>query len=1025
MLVGILPVSADPPNTVLQLDLGQGQSVFLGEKNVPINIAQPVEVAFFKYDPNVPVAVVKLNNIDNFNTENHLEFNLDNLGPWHYWDGPTQTRGIEAFNLVQPNMSVLVRDPEICNNQDRTGTTVMNSQDLEFRVSIDDNVFIRQAMPNLPNPQNIVYDIDLSDGVNNYPNVMGITHPIPPVQPVLQQINLKDRNWGANSLRVVNPDLIERPEVPPYYWHPSALDNNGQYVTPPGAYTFKATCTINGLTVSSPINTLTLVKPSVDIAVAPSPVQRGIDTTVTITGEPKTDYYFGIIECPLHMTGAICDRPPWIVPDGLVTGELHFPPDPKAMDGDEPLVPNCCGGLPFNAVVPQINPPDGYFRWVVVTTDCNGIASFLVRSDENTWKASDLAEYTLHVQKINPEDDGTNLFDQTTLTLTKGDVTIEFFDAADPAQAPITEAFLGDLIGIRGTNTETAHTYLYMTGPCQPECGGSLIPTPYPYGLLGPGPDRVDVIGSSWTFVTGNFLPAHTWWDTSVLPINPGTYTIYALSGWSNACPDCVSCGGGTCELLDCPNCLVYAVGTITLKKPELEAEVIDIERCCCPGYPCGTTIDTQPIWVDGISTGNTPNIDLLTGQFTKDVNVWVFGKGKVGDKKFLNWREPIPCDGKFNFTIPWKYPRVTDRPDWDIPLCSLDPGTYDLIIQTHGYNQQYDVVKEEDILGTALSGGLPVEQNKRWIVSTYPVNAYQDLNNQEYPDYAKVVQVEGPGYKLGSEALQGLIRALENPEIDDQYVHLQFNITDRPCLGGANFEADRTYGNTPLTVRFTDLTQGGSSWLWDFGDGTTSPEQNPVHVYTNEGRYTVSLTIDEDAKGKAVKNDYIRVAKGPVANFRFTPDNGKAGETVVNFTDLSVGNPTTWNWDFGDGGISSLQSPSYTYPRPGVYTIKLTVSDEIGISSQSASQVITVLGEPVPQVGAGFRTVITGGTNAQFMDESIGSPTSWSWDFGDGSVSSEQNPKHVYMKEGTYQVTLAVANDLYKDSITKTVGIR
>lgn len=1007
MFAGILPVSAVPPNTVLDLQLGATQTVFLGEKNVPVlspAYPLPTDVAFFTYDPKVPAAVVKLGNPDNFDTGTHQEFNSGTIGQWYFWDGVTQTRGPEAFNLVQPNMSILVRDYNQGNNQDRTGTSVMNSQILAFRASIDKNVIARNVnQPNPPNLADIVYDINLIDSKFTYPvlnnNALGLLK-------LIERGSIKTNQGGLTKIN--NPDIAGP-------WYLNALDGNGQYITPLGQYWFNATCQINGLTVASPKNEVTLVKPSVSVSVSPASVQRGVETTVTINGEPGKEYYFGIIECPLRMTGAICDRPPWIEKDSSINGSLEF-----TMTGDETLVPSCCGGLPFKDVVPP-NPPlnDGNYRYAKVITDNFGVASFLIGSDENTWKANDDATYTLHVQKVKPEIDGTTLYAQTTLTLTKGTITLQFYDESDPAQTPINEAFLGDRIGIKGTNTETAHTYLYMTGPCQPECGGSLLPTPYPYGLLGPGPDQIDVIGGNWQFVTPN-IAGQTWWDTSVLPINPGTYTIYALSNWPKGCPSCVTCGGGKCELLNCPNCLIYAVGTITLKEPTLNATVTDVERCCCPGYPCGTTIDGQPITVVGNSTGNTPYVDLRKDPqsrplISKDVNVWLFGQGKVGDRKFLNWRQSIPCDGEFNFTIPLS--------KWNLTLCTLDAGDYDLIIQTKGYNQQYDVLYEDDILGTIKSGGVPVEQNKRWIVTSYPVNALHDLVNNEYPDYAKLVQVEGPGYKLGTEAMNELLRGLDNPNIDDKYVHVKFNIKSKSCLGGTDFDVDRTYGNSPLPVRFTDKTSDSpTSWSWDFGDGNTSTLQNPNHTYYGEKRYTVSLITNGDASKKQVKNDLIHVTEGPKADFTKTPADVVVGNQVQ-FMDLSAGSPSSWSWDFGDGTTSSLQSPVHTYERAGSHTVKLTVGDSTGVS-QTVAKVVVVSGAETPVVAA-FSTSMLGSAIVQFTDQSTGyGIVSWIWNFDDGTTSTEKNPKHTYDKEGTYSVNLSVSNGEYSNSIVKTIGI-
>lgn len=1012
ILIGLSPVSAIPDNTALQLN--EGDTVFLGETDVVVNAPLFGSEVVYYINPDTEEGMVGPVVVDtNFDNNSHNEFNTSTLGTWFYWD-PVAGKGDAAFYLANPTMSILVRDVVLCDNRlhDRTGMQVMNSQDLEFVTGIDEKIFARGV------PGAIKYDIVLTDGVN------------PQITP--------------NGMDLSNVNMAMNPDPSNPDWNTGYVKPNGQYDTPPGIYTFNAVCQINGLLVSSSVKSVTLIEPTVGITVTPGTVQRGNPATVSITGEPNTDYYFGIIECPLRMTGEACDRPPWIgeIINGTFIDDIN---DPHHMDGEEPLVPNCCGGSPFSSVIPEIIPADGHARYIGITTDCNGSASFFIESDTLTWKKIEPAEYTLHVQKAEPEIDGTTLYSQTILTITKGDVTIQFYDAADPTETAITEAFLGDRIGIKGTNTESAVTYLYMTGPCQPECGGGLFPVPYPYGLIGKGPELVNVVGGSWVLVNPYTVDPETWWDTSKLPINPGTYTIYALSAWPSGCPnpggydqrcpDVVTCGGGTCELLNCPNCLVYAVGTITLKAPELEANATDIERCCCPGYPCGTTIDGQPIYISGVSTGNTPYQDIITGETTKDINVWVFGKGKIGDKKFLNWHQTIPCDGAFNFTIPYVYPRGSQHPDWEIPLCTWDPGTYDVIIQTKGYNQQYDVIYEDDTLGSLINQNyIPIEQNKRWIVTTFPVNALYDyfapdeeyINHTSYFDYAKLVQVEGPGYKLGTEVLQALIRGLDDPNIDDEFVHVQFTIKDKSCLVGTDFEADRTYGNKPLTVRFTDKSYQATSWSWDFGDGTTSTEQNPVHTYTNEGRYTVSLITNGDAKAKAVKNDYIRVAKGPTAKFTYTPDSGiKAGESEIQFTDLSSGNPTSWIWQFGDGASSPLQSPVYTYPRPGVYTVRLTVSDENGISSESATQEITVEGEPVGQVTAKFETKVQGGTKVSFIDQSSGSPTSWSWDFGDGSVSSEQFPVYTYLKEGTYNVTLSVSNEIYSDTISRVIGIR
>ncbi|MDD4455400.1 MAG: PKD domain-containing protein, partial [Candidatus Methanomethylophilaceae archaeon] len=145
--------------------------------------------------------------------------------------------------------------------------------------------------------------------------------------------------------------------------------------------------------------------------------------------------------------------------------------------------------------------------------------------------------------------------------------------------------------------------------------------------------------------------------------------------------------------------------------------------------------------------------------------------------------------------------------------------------------------------------------------------------------------------------------------------------------------------GTAPLTVRFTDTSTGEiTAWLWDFGDGATSTEQNPTHTYTAPGTYTVSLTAT-NAGGSSTesKTDYITVmAPPPVADFSANVTAGPA-PLAVRFTDASTGEITAWSWSFGDGNTSTEQNPVHTYGAPGNYTVNLTIST--GSSSGTLSR--------------------------------------------------------------------------------------
>ncbi len=164
------------------------------------------------------------------------------------------------------------------------------------------------------------------------------------------------------------------------------------------------------------------------------------------------------------------------------------------------------------------------------------------------------------------------------------------------------------------------------------------------------------------------------------------------------------------------------------------------------------------------------------------------------------------------------------------------------------------------------------------------------------------------------------------------------------PGAPTANFTASPTSGCAPLTVNFTDQSTGDiTSWSWDFGDGTTSTEQNPTHTYNSAGTYTVSLTVTgPGGSDTETKVDYITVSEPPVADFVGSPTSGNAPLTV-NFTDQSTGNPTSWSWDFGDGNTSTAQNPSHTYNAAGTYTVTLTVSNDCGSDQMVKVDYITV----------------------------------------------------------------------------------
>jgi len=269
------------------------------------------------------------------------------------------------------------------------------------------------------------------------------------------------------------------------------------------------------------------------------------------------------------------------------------------------------------------------------------------------------------------------------------------------------------------------------------------------------------------------------------------------------------------------------------------------------------------------------------------------------------------------------------------------------------------------------------------------------------------------------------------------------------PIPLAANLTAEPKIGPKPLTVRFTDQSTGNiTSWLWDFDDGTTSIDRNPVHVFKDPYSYNVSLTVKGPDGSKTTKKDsFIQgfTPSYPVADFEKEPIQNNMPMTVQ-FIDTSscpatyisrgngmilgtmesaqYGGITTWLWDFGDGETSSERNPAHRYKNPGTYTVTLKVIGPGGWNTKTKQNYITLTMPSVPMADfIGKPRTGDGPLVVQFTDNSSGHIESRLWNFGDGTTSTEQNPTHTYMYKniGNFTVSLRVTGMGGTDTETKT----
>jgi PKD repeat protein len=220
-------------------------------------------------------------------------------------------------------------------------------------------------------------------------------------------------------------------------------------------------------------------------------------------------------------------------------------------------------------------------------------------------------------------------------------------------------------------------------------------------------------------------------------------------------------------------------------------------------------------------------------------------------------------------------------------------------------------------------------------------------------------------------------------------------------------------------TFTFTDNSIGTvTSRSWAFGDGSTSTQTNPSHVYNAAGFYTVTLTVTGSGgvTSQATKNISVSnpapVVTVPVPNFTWVPTN-PTYDQVIQFYDQTTGGVSSFSWSFGDGTFSTAQNPTHKYAGPSTYTVILTVANSAGTAGTSRTISIGSPAPVFPAVTAAFDAPAsaTARQTVSFTDQSTGSPTTWSWSFGDGSTSTAKNPTHAFTAAGTYTVSLIAAN--------------
>jgi len=230
------------------------------------------------------------------------------------------------------------------------------------------------------------------------------------------------------------------------------------------------------------------------------------------------------------------------------------------------------------------------------------------------------------------------------------------------------------------------------------------------------------------------------------------------------------------------------------------------------------------------------------------------------------------------------------------------------------------------------------------------------------------------------------------------------------------------TYSITGLnndSVIFTNTSYApeGASWFWNFGDGSTSNDMNPVHYYTTNGNYNVCLTIINSAGTTKSACQTITLGNiNTLAAFDYSINNMDS----VTFFNLSTGNIASYYWTFGDGSYSSVQNPNHVFAQ-GTYNVCLSVKD----TSDNISQNCLSINVNDTNCVAVFNYFINENDSVYFADNSVGTVTQWFWNMGNGVTSDLQNT-WLQLNPGEYNVMLSVSgpgNCLSSQTKTVIVG--
>jgi PKD repeat protein len=239
-----------------------------------------------------------------------------------------------------------------------------------------------------------------------------------------------------------------------------------------------------------------------------------------------------------------------------------------------------------------------------------------------------------------------------------------------------------------------------------------------------------------------------------------------------------------------------------------------------------------------------------------------------------------------------------------------------------------------------------------------------------------------------------------------------------------AEFQVDANQICVGSDVNFSAISDDAVSWVWDFGDGTSSSERNPSHKYETHGVFDVSLIASNESgcQDTVFMEQFIEVSPYK-ADFELKEViHNSCVPVQVEFNDLSEG-AISYHWDFGDGKTSRVASPIHLYEEVGEFDVTLVITNKLGCQDTLRREALVQVSGPQTAFEIDEKVVCL--PNKAIFTDLSESAVQWQWIFGDGNTSTEQNPQHLYEEPGVYNVTLFAQNEDGCEQVYKMSGIK